>query len=67
MPKKPFYSDAADVPGTKRVDTAPVPSPRYGSLTPSIVPKKPARTGALVQPKKFKESGHPRAHRVGRR
>jgi hypothetical protein len=68
MAKKPFYSDAAAVPAKKRVDTAPIGSPRLGSQqNPNVAPKKPGRTNALVQPLKLKVSGHPRSHRVGHR
>lgn len=68
MAKKSFYSDVAAIPDKKRVDTAPIGSPRLGSQTnPVVTPKKPGRTAALVQPLRLKQSGHPRSHRIGHR
>lgn len=66
MAKKPYYSDTPSVPGKRIAAKAPTAGPRLGTQTPTIVPKKPGLTHALVQPKRLKVSGR-KGHRLGHR
>lgn len=64
MVKKPYYSDTPSVPGKRIAAKAPTAGPRLGTQVPTIVPKKPGRTRALVQPTRLKVSGR-KGHRPG--